>query len=731
MKLRTKIIVLVITLSLIINILFLGFFVYNNKKESLARLYNKIENTSILLNQVNSGPLYDGDVLKLGTNLKSFLKDPEIASINLDEFHGNINITFENSRLNSEDLLEEATAVTYNDEEIGTITTLYSTQLINDRFYDSISLLIVSYILMTLVLSISLFFLLKKLTKPISDLTELSTEIANGNLEKDIQVLSQDEIGILSQSLIIMRDSIKSTIHSLKLENEEREIAEKELKVAKSYIDNIINSMPSLLIGVDSQHRVTQWNKQAEKLCGISSNEAKGKDIHALFPYLNEDHDKISDAIASKQVLHENRCETEDGKTIRYQDITIFPLISNGTDGAVIQIDDVTKQHEMLSELAHSRKLDAIGQLAGGVAHDFNNMLAGILGGAELLGVLLEGNEKAHNYLKMILQSAQRAGDLTNKLLTFARKGKVESTPVSVTVAINEAVAILEHSLDKRIKITVSLQTDSTWVVGDLAQLQNALINLGVNAGHAMPAGGNLDFNVDLVDLDEVYCKVSSFDIEAGKYLHIEVCDTGVGIPSGNLHKIFEPFYTTKKEGMGSGLGLAAVYGTVQQHNGAITVYSKEGTGTTFHIFLPLAEQQVTSISVSGELPIVGSGKILVIDDEKVIQATASSILENLGYDVMLADDGQHGLEIFKQEFASIDLVVMDMIMPKMNGQECFFAMKKICPDVKVILASGFSRDADIEELRKYGLRGFLRKPYTTTDLSKAIVAAREDDGTR
>lgn len=691
-------------------------------------LQNKILTNSQLLNQVNSGPLYDGDIFKLNTNLKSFLSDPEIVSIRLKEFHGNIELNFDKANYaDKNNIQKDEATITYNGEKVGKVTTLYTTKLIDDQFADSIRMVLFCYLVVGLLLTLALYLLLKRIMKPIQDLTDLSIEIANGNLEKEIDIVGDDEIGTLSRSLVTMRDSIKDTIHSLEVENQERRIAEKGLQEAKSYIDNIFNSMPSLLVGVDREHRVTQWNKQAEKFSGIPFAKAKGQAIEEVLPHFIQERDRIDKAIQSRQILQENGCESQYGKSTRYEDITIFPLVDNGTSGAVIQIDDVTEQHEIRQELAHTRKLDAIGQLAGGVAHDFNNMLAGILGAAELLQAHLANDVKAQTYLKMIIQSGQRAGDLTGKLLTFARKGKIVSTPISVADVIQETVSILQHSLDKRVAISVAIKTENVSVIGDLSQLQNALINLGVNAGHAMPEGGRLTFHVGQIDLDEVYCQASPFDLQAGQYLDIEVRDTGIGIPPENIHSIFEPFFTTKQQGSGSGLGLAAVYGTIQQHNGAITVYSEIGTGTTFHIFLPLTDQQPGPQLSASDVPVAGRGRILVVDDEEVIRSTASALLDNLGYEVLLAEDGQHGLEIFRRQHASIDLVIMDMIMPKMNGQECFFAMKAIQPDVKVIFSSGFSRDTDLGELNKDDLKGFLRKPYTTTQLSKAIVLALEN----
>ncbi len=393
-------------------------------------------------------------------------------------------------------------------------------------------------------------------------------------------------------------------------------------------------------------------------------------------------------------------------------------------EGAVIRIDDVTSQHRMQEELAHSRKLDAIGQLAGGIAHDFNNMLGGIMGGAELLGMHVGDDAKAKRYLELIIESSKRAGELNRKLLSFARKDKIETGLVDVTRAVQETEAILTHSLDKQINISVTIETENTTVLGDLSQLQNALINLGINSGHAMPDGGELTYRIRETQLDQTYCSTSRFDIEPGQYLDIEIRDTGTGIALENQHRIFDPFFTTKIQGKGTGLGLAAVHGTVEQHHGAITLYSEPGKGSCFHIYLPLSKQEGAAQPEEESIPVTGSGKILLIDDEPVIAASAKEILKSLGYQVTLAENGEEGLHIFTMDPDHFDLVLTDMVMPKMNGKECFLAMQKIKPNIRVLISSGFSRDTDIEALKEKGLKGFIRKPYTTIELSRAVALA-------
>lgn len=377
----------------------------------------------------------------------------------------------------------------------------------------------------------------------------------------------------------------------------------------------------------------------------------------------------------------------------------------------------------LLEQLNQAQKMEAIGQLAGGIAHDFNNMLGGILGAGQMLGSYLPDHPKAKKFHTMILQSATRAADLTGKLLTFSRTSSKASTPVDIHAIIQETATLLQNTLDRRIKIELELKAGRSSIVGDPSQLQSVFLNLGINASQAMPQGGTLSFITQEVQIDEVVCVSSPFEIQPGPFLEIDVRDTGCGIAPENLNRIFEPFFTTKEIGKGTGLGLAAVYGTVKQHGGLITVYSELQSGTCFQMLLPQNAHIQDSPVVADEL-IRGQGTILVVDDEEVMRITAKAILKDLGYSVLLAENGEEALAVFKEKGDAIDLVILDMIMPVMNGKDCFFALQQLNPDVCVMLSSGFTREEDLESMKKCGLKGFIHKPYLSGALSQSVHTA-------
>ncbi len=412
----------------------------------------------------------------------------------------------------------------------------------------------------------------------------------------------------------------------------------------------------------------------------------------------------------------------------------------------VLMQQDITEQkmaeeetrllHEQLN---HRNKMNAIGQLAGGIAHDFNNMLSGIMGAAQMLQILQKNpDEKILRLINIILSASERAADLTAKLLAFGRKGKIESTKINVGKIINDTASILKSTIDKKISISVKHEAEDDTIVGDNSAMQNALMNLGINAAHAMPDGGDLIFQTENIKLDDNYCNACVFEITSGKYIEINVMDNGCGIKMEYLDRIFEPFFTTKEQGKGTGLGLAAVYGIVRDHHGAITVYSEEGSGTLFKILLPLAANSGEKSDQARNFDSIrkfnkkkdmtekdkiapAAGLILLIDDEEMVRVTVGYILSDMGYDVVTAENGFQAVQIFENRHDEIDCVICDMIMPKMNGRETFFKLKEIDPDCRIILSSGFTQDENLGDMRKAGLSAFIQKPFGSVELDKIL----------
>ncbi len=402
--------------------------------------------------------------------------------------------------------------------------------------------------------------------------------------------------------------------------------------------------------------------------------------------------------------------------------------IYNGKNTRCSIVRDITALKNTQAKLRQAEKMQAIGQLAGGVAHDFNNMLCGIIGSSELLVRHIAGNPDAIELNNVILSAAERAGELTNQLLAFSRKQPSVSIVIDIQHCLHDAIALLRRTFDKRIIIVESFSEERCEIIGDPSLLQSAFMNLGVNASHAMPNGGELRVSTSIVELDKAYCDSSAFKLKPGRFIEIEFLDNGVGIDAATISKIFEPFFTTKEQGQGTGLGLSAAYGTIQQHNGAISVYSEAGKGASFRILLPVREDLEAVQTSSSEQSINGSGCVLVVDDEDVMRFTAKAILNEHGYNVLTASNGQEAVSIFREKSDEIDIVLLDMIMPVMNGMDAFNEIRAIKPDVKVILASGFTKDADVEDMKALGLRSFIKKPYRVAILTQEVQNVMASD---
>ena len=384
---------------------------------------------------------------------------------------------------------------------------------------------------------------------------------------------------------------------------------------------------------------------------------------------------------------------------------------------------DISEQKRLQSQLLQSQKMDVVGQLAGGIAHDFNNMLAGIMAAAELLKARLPNDEKNGKLLNTIIGATLRSADLTRELLSFSRKASAVSSPVCIHDTITAAMSLLERTIDKKIQLSSRLTDGNPVVVGDHTQLQSALLNLGVNARDAMPDGGRLTYATVRKTLDDASCRALGLALDPGQYLEISVSDTGVGMPPEVREHIFEPFFTTKGVGKGTGLGLAAVYGTVACHHGGISVQSEPGVGSVFKLYLPLAEDDAGCAANDNE-PITGTGGILLVDDEEILRDIGRELLEGLGYTVFLAEDGVRALEVYGARRSEISLVLLDMIMPNMGGRETYLRLRELNPDINVVFCSGFNSEGTGDELLALGARGFVQKPYNRYELSRAVAEA-------
>lgn len=524
----------------------------------------------------------------------------------------------------------------------------------------------------------------------------------------------------------------------LKYEGMIRDITEQkraalEISRMRNFLNNIIESMPSMLVTLDADSVVTQWNTAASEITGISAQQAVGRRIYDVVPAFGKYVEQLNASNQNRRPIKLHREHLPDDVAHLYN-LTIFPLVSNGVSGVAIRLDDVTELEQKERQLRQAQKMESIGTLAGGLAHDFNNVLAGILGNLSLIFYKLDQNpgglpqQELRDYLKRMETAGQRAADMVRQLLTLSRKQAVDLVPVDLNLSVKHVCKIGENTFDKSVTIVAQPAEVPAYVLADTTEMEQVLLNLCINAVHAMTImredeawGGTLTVAIGPVMADAVFRSRHPEAVAHG-YWKLSVSDTGVGMDTTTAAKIFDPFFTTKEQGKGTGLGLAMVYNIVHQHQGFVDLYSEPGRGSTFSVYLPQLLRGADAMVPAAKPAIAsGQGMVLVVDDDEAVRQMASDALQTLGYSVLSATNGQEGVDLYRQHQGQIQAVLLDMAMPLMSGREAFLEMQKINPAVKVLLASGFRKDNRVEEILALGVKEFLQKPYTIASLADAI----------
>ena len=622
----------------------------------------------------------------------------------------------------------------YNNQQIG-VMELHKdrTERIVAIKYDQMVALLTSILLAVICICLMWGVIFRIILKPLSYLVQITQRRHQGDLSARTNMKHTDEFGQLGNSLDTLSDKLETMLNQQIEAIKTLGKTEKSLRESEESIRITLNSIGDAVISTDIKGRVERMNPTAEQLTGYSIDEAKGHDVLKIFNIINSKTRKRCENPIEK-ILHTGHAVGLANHTaLISKDGTEYQIADSGTPiyndekelvGTVLVFHDVTGQYKLAERLHQAEKMQAIGQLAGGIAHDFNNMLGGIIGSAELLDTYLQKEQtKCRKYVHLIIETSKRVATLTDKLLSFSRKGKRVEVPVDLHTVIEDTTAILERSIDKQISIEMQFNAVSSIIIGDVSQLQNAILNLCVNARDAMQKYGKLTIVTENIFLDKDYCHVKTLELQPGKYVQITVKDTGHGIPQDMLKKIFEPFFTTKETGQGTGLGLAAVYGAIRDHHGDVSVYSELGKGSVFYVYLPVSEEEIQIKKLIDRKRIPGNSAILLIEDEEIIRKTTCDILKELGYEVFSAKDGVQGVKLYKENSSRIDLVILDMIMPKMSGEEAFNAIFSINPEVKIIITSGFSHDIKVQQLQaKNDNIVFIKKPFHASELSELIA---------
>jgi PAS domain S-box-containing protein len=500
--------------------------------------------------------------------------------------------------------------------------------------------------------------------------------------------------------------------------------AEEVLRQSETRLKAVFEANPDPVVVYDTNGHPQYLNPEFINVFGWTLEDLKGKRI----PFVPDDQKEITAAKIKelydfqKPVRFETTRLTKEGQ---FLDIFISAAIikdpESKASGMVVNLTDITEKKRLETRLQGAQRMEAIGTLAGGIAHDFNNLLMGIQGNASLLLLSKDAAHPDYEHLKNIENYVLQGSDLTNQLLGFARGGKYEVEVMNLNEVIKRENRMFTRT-KKEIVIHEQYEQDLWPVKVSKGQIEQVLLNLYVNAWQAMPGGGDLYVQTSNIRLDQHFIK--PFRVTPGKYVKISITDTGTGMDEATMQRIFEPFFTTKKMGRGIGLGLASVYGIIKNHGGFIDVYSEKGEGTAFYIYLPAIDAQ--DIYQDEEIESAdkiahGTETILLVDDEDMIVDVSRKLLEKLGYTVLTAVSGREAIEMYQKHLKKIALVIVDMIMPGLDGGETYDELKKIDPDIKVLLASGYSIDGQAQDILYRGCNGFIQKPFNIKRLSHKV----------
>lgn len=507
---------------------------------------------------------------------------------------------------------------------------------------------------------------------------------------------------------------------------------EENLKESEERYYRILEASPDPIVLYDMLGQVIYINPAFTVVFGWTLEELSGRKVDFVPDEALPETLKRIEMVKRGQNFHgfETRRYTKDGKSL---DINMSAAVwrdSRGVPaGSVIILRDVTEQKKTEAQLRQAQKMEAIGTLAGGVAHDFNNLLQAISGYTQIM-LSDQMRDKADcRKLNEIQKACESAERLIRQLLTFSRKMDSRLRPVDINQEIRQVIKLLERTIPRMIDIKINLSDDLKTVSADAIQIEQILMNLGVNARDSMPDGGSLIIETQNVVLDEDYCRLH-LGINPGEYVLIAVSDTGHGMEKEMIEHIFEPFFTTKETGKGTGLGLAMVYGIIENHKGYITCYSEIGLGTSFKIYLPAIEQQAEIISpdsISASLT-GGDETILVVDDEEFIRDIAFEMLNGHGYGVYSASSGEEALDYYNRHGKEVDLVILDLGMPGMGGHRCLEELLRLDPSAKIIIASGYSYNSQINKTLESGAAGFVGKPFQMEDLLKTVRRVLDEE---
>lgn len=540
------------------------------------------------------------------------------------------------------------------------------------------------------------------------------------------EVSSEEEVFKLYSERLVRK--LEQKMLELEQEVVARKETEKTLAASESRYRQLYNSIRDAILVTDTERKIVNWNPAFEKLFGYTAQEIHGQKTRIIYD-TDADSEKVGKILNCLQDSHGSLVQVNFRRlddSIFTGETSVFCLRDddNALIGYICVIRDVTerieseKENRRLEEqLQQSQKMESLGRLAGSIAHDFNNLLSVILGYSEIMITRNPADAKRHEFANEIYQAGLRARGLTRQLLAFSRKQMLEMSHVEANSVVEGFRSLLSRMIGEDIRLEVTLSAKPLPIIADVGQIEQVLMNLAVNARDAMPSGGKLSITVSQIDFD-LTCVKQVADLSPGSYVLIAVRDSGQGMDKETLMHVFEPFFTTKGQENGTGLGLATSYGIVKQHGGSIWVYSEPGSGTIFHVYLPLSDEQVPAeIEVSREPQPTFAATVMVVEDDKSVLGLVCEVLSRSGYFVIESSDPVEAVERAAAFKDPIHLIISDLVMPDMRGPEVCARVRELHPETSVIYMSGYPDAKFSDKDCKSGSFFFLQKPVTVKNL--------------
>ncbi|PKL16690.1 MAG: hypothetical protein CVV49_14915 [Spirochaetae bacterium HGW-Spirochaetae-5] len=716
-----------ITMSIISTII-IGILFYIYTTFSMVSNFNsKTRKKAYEISEILSGSMYNVDNEGVIKNAKIYLLSGSLSGI---EIHSSTEGLIIKEINNENSLIEPITVdLTYNNIFLGT-----SKFWFDDAEIKNAQKMLIMFIVLTIIISLivngafiyfAVYFLLKP---PLETIQSKIEEVAGGAYENILTDTKYEEFNRIIRSVNNLSSVISSNT--------------KKLQLSEKKYSEIFNNIYVAVMIHDLDGNVIDVNETMLKMFGLENKkEALRYSIIKDYSDTKNPLDKVritwEEVIAGKEKDFEWTARRPVTGEIFDTYVSLKKFVLDETPCILANIIDITERKNAEEKLIHAQKMEALGTLSGGLAHDFNNTLVGITAPLSLMEFNFRDTDfpnknKFNEYLSIMKKSADRAAGIINQLLSIAKKQEFNSSKINLNELLNDLIKFSESTIDKSIEIIFKPYNEPAFINGDSNQIEQVILNLIVNSSHSMTFmrdknekwGGLLEIKIERFKPDDFFLKINP-NMKKSEYWHIGIKDSGIGISKENIQKIFNPFFTTKTNGKGTGLGLSMVYNIINQHNGHINVYSEHGSGTIFNIYLPvLKDNHVDKAGpayTNKKNAIRKEGTIMVIDDEEDVRKTVRIMLETCGYKTYISDDSRSGVAFFKNNYKNIDAVILDFSMPGSTGREVFLELIKIDPDVKVLLSSGFGLDERTTPLLDLGIKDFLKKPYTFEQLIETL----------